>query len=527
VRDIMTAAGFARAKQRHPARRTSRRVAFAGAKWGMSLTMFLLISALLIPVVPASASSPSMTVTPTTASRGQKLFVSGSNVPAGTTAFFTWDGSRSGMPKVRVGRDGTFKTTMFVPSSARDGTHTVALLRSSKSLLASAPVTVSGGSTATPTPSPTPTPKPTPTPTPTPKPTPTPTPTPNPTPSPTPNPIPTPTPTPTPPPNGLAVPISFDSTGATDASAALNAWIATVPDGSTIVFKAGGTYRLDHGIKLTNRHHLTFEGNGATLKANGSGSVHTDTPFALWGADTYITIRGFTIVGNNSTGLFTAYKENQMGVTVFGAKHVEIANNTIRNTWGDCIYVTNSEPAANTYVWSEDISIHDNHCSSIGRMGIAIIAAERVQIERNTFDRMSLDILDIEPDWAGPRNGARDILFKDNTIGTYAHSDLYRSHVLSICGSADAPVTNVTVDNNVVTGGRQVNARNSAGGVTARADRPNRTNIRFTNNKSTTPGPGYMVDFQNVSTLTVTGNVQPLTSGQFAYIVNSTNVTYP
>ena len=48
-------------------------------------------------------------------------------------------------------------------------------------------------------------------------------------------------------------------------------------------------------------------------------------------------------------------------------------------------------------------------------MGIAIIAAKRVQIERNTFDRMSLDILDIEPDWAN--QGARDILFKDNTVG--------------------------------------------------------------------------------------------------------------
>ena len=36
-----------------------------------------------------------------------------------------------------------------------------------------------------------------------------------------------------------------------------------------------------------------------------------------------------------------------------------------------------------------------------------------------------------------------------------------------------------------------------------------------------------MLDFQNVSTLTVTGNVQPLTSGKFAYIVNSTGVTYP
>jgi hypothetical protein len=85
----------------------------------------------------------------------------------------------------------------------------------------------------------------------------------------------------------------------------------------------------------------------------------------------------------------------------------------------------------------------------------------------------------------------------------------------------------VTVNNNVVTGGRQVNANNSAGGVTARADRPKRSNIVFTNNRSSVAGPGYMVVFENVAGLTVTGNTQPLTSGKFAYIVNSTDVTYP
>lgn len=46
--------------------------------------------------------------------------------------------------------------------------------------------------------------------------------------------------TPTPAPARLSVPASIDATGASDASAALNAWIATVPDGSTIVFKASG-----------------------------------------------------------------------------------------------------------------------------------------------------------------------------------------------------------------------------------------------------------------------------------------------
>jgi hypothetical protein len=380
--------------------------------------------------------------------------------------------------------------------------------------------------TPTPTPAATPTPAGTPTPTPSPQPTPTPTPTPSPVPTPTPTPSPLPTPTPTPTPVGIPVPSTINKTGTADASAALNAWIATVPDGSTIVFPAGGIYRLDDGIRLVNRHNLTFVGNGAELRANGTPGTHTDTPFALWGADSGITISGFTIVGNNPTGLYNpdGIHENLMGVTIFGATDVEIFDNVIRNTWGDCVYVTSSEDEFGNRTWSEDISIHDNDCSAIGRMGVALIAARRVQIERNGFTQMSLDVLDIEPDW--PNQGATDVIFNDNQIGTYAHSDLYRSHVLSIVGNAQAPVHNVIADGNVITGGRQVNALNSAGGVTARADRPGRTNFRFTNNTSTTPGPGYMLDFENVNGLVITGNVQPLTSGQFAYLFGSTNVTY-
>jgi hypothetical protein len=322
------------------------------------------------------------------------------------------------------------------------------------------------------------------------------------------------------------VPTTINSTGTADASAALNSWIATVPNNSTIVFKSGTTYLLNDGIKLVNRHGLTFLGNGATLKANGTAGTHTDTPFALWGADTGITIDGFTIIGNNTTGLYNpdGVHENLMGVNIFGGKDIEIRNNTIRNTWGDCVYVTSSEDEFGNRTWSEDVYIHGNSCSKIGRMGIAVIAVNRITVENNSFDDMSLDVLDIEPDW--PNQGARDVMFRNNTIGSYAHSDLYRSMVMHIVGNAQAPVVNVTMDNNVITEGRQVNARNSAGGVTARADRPGRQNIRITNNRSNVAGPGYMLDIQNTNTVVITGNVQPLTSGQFAYLYNNTNVTY-
>src|SRR5574343_814223 len=91
----------------------------------------------------------------------------------------------------------------------------------------------------------------------------------------TPPPPPPPASRPFPPPvtaRTVAVPASIDATGATNAAAALQTFLASVPDGSGITFPAGGIYRLDRGISLQNRHNLVFEGNGATLRLDGSGA---------------------------------------------------------------------------------------------------------------------------------------------------------------------------------------------------------------------------------------------------------------
>jgi hypothetical protein len=146
-------------------------------------------------------------------------------------------------------------------------------------------------------------------------------------------------------------------------------------------------------------------------------------------------------------------------------------------------------------------------------------------MERNTFDNVSLDVLDIEPDLT--TQGATDVVFRNNTVGSYGHSSLYRSHFFSSCGAANAVVRNVTVSGNTISEGRVVHAYNSAGGVTARSEVARRQNFVFSDNRSTVAGPGYMLVFSYIDGLTVTGNVQPLSSGSLAYITNSTNVTYP
>ena len=121
----------------------------------------------------------------------------------------------------------------------------------------------------------------------------------------------------------VPVPESIDATGATDASAALTSFLDTVPDGSTIAFRAGAVYLMDRGLKFSDRHDLTFEGNGATLRSNGD-THELSSLFALWGGNTGIAIRDFNLVGNSTTpGVYQAGSEGAHGVLIDGGSDVD------------------------------------------------------------------------------------------------------------------------------------------------------------------------------------------------------------
>ena len=152
----------------------------------------------------------------------------------------------------------------------------------------------------------------------------------------------------------VAVPTTIDATGTTDAAAALQAFLATVPDGSVIVFKAGGVYRMDRGLSVQNRHNLVFEGNGATLRMSGTlylTSIWSD-PFILTGLSSDIVIRDFTIQGNNlrtGTSIYDPLLEMQSAVGIYGGSRIEIANTRMGGVGGDGVYVADDSP---TLTWT-------------------------------------------------------------------------------------------------------------------------------------------------------------------------------
>jgi hypothetical protein len=309
-------------------------------------------------------------------------------------------------------------------------------------------------------------------------------------------------PTPEPPsaPGGISVPSAIDSTGSRDASAALNAFIGKVKDGSTIVFRAHGIYRLDGAIRLAQRHGLTLNGNGATLRSHGPA---TEAGSLFWlassgGGDTGITIKDFRLVGNNpSPGVFQRGRDGAAGVLVAGGSDIDIQHVTVSGVWGDCLTVRS---------WASNVTFHDSVCMSAGRNGVSVIAGRMVTVQRVDFRTNGYNVFAIKPNSAS--QGAISIKFLSNTAGTWTNA------FLTANGAAGSRVTNVTVSGNRITGGT----------LRTNVTIARRRSIVFTNNTSTVAGRGPILRFAHVDGLTVGGNHQPLSSGSVLRISDCTRV---
>jgi len=490
-----------------------------------SLGTLLVLAALIIPVWTVEAASPGISLAGT-AVPGAYVSVTGSHFSGHSYVKLTWDGSGTGMPFIYTAADGSFKVSAKIPSAAKLGSHTMAAVRADYTgnwnvyaIFASATVKVQSA-TATTAPAPTkpsaPTVAPTKAPTATLAPTPAPTATPVPTVAPTATPVPTPAPTvaPTPAPTaaapvgGISVPSSIDATGATDVSAALNEFVQSVADGSTIVFPSGGTYKLGVALQLANRHNLTLDGNGATLKSAGSYDQLSSLIVlghqyggAWTGTNSGIVIKNFNLVGSSPTpGVFHSGQEGQSGVEIEDSTNIEIANVTVSAVYADGIKVGGT---------SNGVWFHDSHVYSAGRNGVTVTMGQNVTAERDAFDKSGYCVWDVESNYSTEHSSA--FIFRNNTAGAW--TDAFGA----ADGIAGSLVNGITVTGNRVTGGT----------LKTVIDLARRQDVVFTNNTSTVTGYGPVLTFAHIDGLTVEGNVQPLSSGSLASITDCTSVTYP
>jgi hypothetical protein len=315
--------------------------------------------------------------------------------------------------------------------------------------------------------------------------------------------------------------VNVDRTGSTDVTAALNAFVARVPDGSIISFPLG-TYKISSSITFNSRHNLIFDGNGSTLNNVGNAvALGGDASFfAAWATPgaTHITIRNFVAVAHNPypgyIGPPPATESNSQAagfLMTWGGQYIELANVTMSGIYGDMAGLNNGTQ----YVW-----VHDNHAFDLGRNGVSVVWASHVLVERNAFDLSYGSSLDIEPEAESAGYTITDIVFRNNTTGTInAPSPWF----FAANGNSTTGITNVTVTGNTTT-------KSSLQSLVEVNGSPRRSNISFTNNVATSVGTlkGYahaFFTFAHIDGLTVTGNVQPLTSGALVSITDCTGVT--
>ena len=306
------------------------------------------------------------------------------------------------------------------------------------------------------------------------------------------------------------VPAAIDSTGATDVSGALQAFLDGAPDGATVRFPVGARYLLSGTLELTARHDLLLDGRGATLR-NSAASGAAKPVIRLTGSDG-LTIRDLTLVGANpQPGVYSPGREHDHGISIVGSTNIALAGLSVEQPSGDCVYVADQAGS-----WSDGISVVDSTCRGPGRNGVAVVGGRNIDVERTTFVNVGYHVLDLEPNQGPPLEGAANVTFRSNTV---------RAPVAQFVIAANGwgPVDQVTVQDNILVGlAIRISVAPAAGSGYRR------TGFVISANRSDTIAdePDPLMQFEATDGLTITGNVQPLAkSTVLAGVANSCRVT--
>jgi hypothetical protein len=232
---------------------------------------------------------------------------------------------------------------------------------------------------------------------------------------------------PAPPAPPLAPPAARDCS--VDVSAALNAYLASQPDGSTITLPANACYRTQDMIVLRNRHHLTIDGNGATLRRVTFNPNGLARHFMIQ-ASSDIVVKNLNIVGEKpDTVGFRHETESQAGIIIDQSSNVEIDHVNVTRVRGDFFYLSAGDM---------HVKIHDTNDLQAGRQGIAINCAGDVLFYNNVVRYAHRWSVDIEP--------MRSTDWVDGVV--IGFNQLLDPNMGFISGADHAGVKNVTIGNN-------------------------------------------------------------------------------
>jgi hypothetical protein len=203
------------------------------------------------------------------------------------------------------------------------------------------------------------------------------------------------------------IPASIAADCSRDVTAEINAWIVSVPNGTTLVFGQNACYRTERFIAVTERTGLVFEGNGARFRRFELSPPELRYPKAnphFWfQGGGRITIRNLRVEGTNTVsdgwpgfGTYDVAFEFEHAFTIRGVLGVTITDVAVDAVWGDGIYLGSYLRAQTTNVRISRVTIDRN-----GRQGIAITHANGVLIEDARILHSRRAGIDLEPNPSG------------------------------------------------------------------------------------------------------------------------------
>jgi hypothetical protein len=310
------------------------------------------------------------------------------------------------------------------------------------------------------------------------------------------------------------VPASIPSDCSRDVTAPLLAWIASVPDSSTLRFAPGGCYRVDRTLTIKFRNGLTLDGQGATFRAFTSGrelppaQARTRSMFNFWRGSN-ITVRNTIVRGANpnagmSDFAYVAALEGQAAYVIGGVQNMTLDHVEAYDVYGDFVFVG---PA------TKHLLVQNSTFARNGRQGWTI-NGEDIVFDHNTIRQTRRATIDLEP--SAVTSIARRVTISHNTIG------IGRLYFFANEGRA-APTEDISIIGNTFVNKAMTILVNPPSGV--------RSRYRVIGNVSDTPvgfGGGGAFAFRNVVGVEVRDNVQPMQRGRGisgVLIKDSRNVT--
>ncbi|HEX2030843.1 MAG TPA: right-handed parallel beta-helix repeat-containing protein [Actinomycetota bacterium] len=240
-----------------------------------------------------------------------------------------------------------------------------------------------------------------------------------------------------------------------DSAPALESFLATVPNGSTVVFPSGASCLMALSVNLgvppsgsSQRADTVYDLNGATIfrtvEPSCSKPRFCNAPLIRLSKVKNVTLKGGTVHGGYDPGptpMYDSTRAMDHGVAVKGSSGVTMSGLTIRDMGGDCVDVDRYSKLPSSSVSFTGTPAAPTTCRSVGRQGISANAIDGLTVSGVTFDFIGRSAVDIEPrlSWH-----ARNVTVVGNSFGWAVN--------FAVAGVGSSAIwENVVVDGNVQT----------------------------------------------------------------------------